>query len=85
MRSFLSDFITLLTYGLYIAIFGRIIMSFIDQTNKMFLSKLFYELTEPVLGPIRRIVPPMGMFDLSPMIALLLLQVLRQVVFNLAT
>ncbi|MXX53453.1 MAG: YggT family protein [Dehalococcoidia bacterium] len=32
------------------------------------------QMTEPVLGPLRRVVPPLGMFDLTPMVALLLLQ-----------
>ena len=32
------------------------------------------QMTEPVLGPLRRVVPPLGMFDLTPMVALILLQ-----------
>ena len=35
-----------------------------------------YKLTEPVLGPVRRALPPMGGLDLSPMLVLILLQVL---------
>jgi len=34
-------------------------------------------LTEPVLGPIRRALPPMGGLDLSPMVLLIALQVLK--------
>ena len=33
------------------------------------------QMTEPILGPLRRVVPPLGMFDLTPMVALILLQV----------
>jgi YggT family protein len=33
-------------------------------------------ITEPVLGPVRRVVPPLGAFDLSPLIVLLLAQFL---------
>ncbi len=32
------------------------------------------QMTEPVLAPLRRVVPPLGMFDLTPMVALILLQ-----------
>jgi YggT family protein len=81
----LYNFILWLSYVLYIALIGRFIMSWIDQQQRMFLTRLFHELTEPVLGPIRRIVPPMGMFDLSPIIALLLLQVLQRVVAGLVS
>ena len=35
-----------------------------------------YKLTEPVLAPVRRALPPMGGLDLSPMLVLILLQVL---------
>ena len=35
-----------------------------------------YKLTEPVLAPIRRTVPPMGGLDLSPMLLLIALQIL---------
>ena len=36
-------------------------------------------LTEPLLGPIRRLMPPMSGLDLSPMILLLGLQLLKRV------
>ena len=29
------------------------------------VARLLYDLTEPVLAPVRRIIPPVGMFDLS--------------------
>jgi YggT family protein len=38
-------------------------------------------LTEPLLGPIRRLVPPISGLDLSPMILLLGLQLLRRLLF----
>ena len=38
---------------------------------------------EPMLAPIRRVVPPFGMLDLSPLVLLLLVQVLRSVLVNL--
>lgn len=38
---------------------------------------LLHYLTVPILGPLRRRIPPIGMFDISPMIALLGLQLLR--------
>ena len=41
--------------------------------------KVVYDLTEPVLGFFRRIIPPVGMFDLSALVVFLLLGVLRSV------
>lgn len=41
------------------------------------------QIVEPMLAPIRRIVPTMGMLDFSPFVLLILIQVLGQVVVNL--
>jgi YggT family protein len=40
------------------------------------------DVTEPYLGLFRRFIPPIGMFDLSPMIALILLYFVRTIVYN---
>ncbi len=40
-------------------------------------------LLEPLLAPIRRIVPPVGMFDFSPLVLILLIQVLSYVLISL--
>jgi YggT family protein len=42
------------------------------------IRQLIDRLVEPMLSPIRRIVPPVGMLDLSPLILLILVQVLGQ-------
>lgn len=39
--------------------------------------RMLHALTEPVFGPLRRIIPPMGGLDLSPLVVLLLLMFLR--------
>ena len=38
---------------------------------------------EPMLGPIRRVVPPLGMIDLSPLILIILIQVLANIIVRL--
>jgi YggT family protein len=42
-----------------------------------------HRLVEPMLAPIRRLVPPVGMIDFSPMILILLVQVIEVVLVNL--
>jgi YggT family protein len=46
---------------------------------RAFLDKL----VEPLLGPIRRIVPPIGGLDFSPLVLIILLQVVESLVRNL--
>lgn len=48
------------------------------------LVNVLYAITEPVLGPIRRVVPPAGMFDLSIIIAFVGIFVLQSLVSQLA-
>ena len=76
MNSFFLTFASLFINALSIAIFGRVIMSFVSPHGKDPLSVLLIQITEPILGPIRKVVPPLGMFDLTPMIALLALNMI---------
>jgi YggT family protein len=48
------------------------------------LVDLLYRITDPVLEPIRRLIPPIGgMLDLSPIVAMILLEIGRQVIIRL--
>ena len=80
MNNFLGSFLNILFLVLYAAIIGRIFMSFIDQSGQMRVSQILFESTEPILGPLRRIIPSVGMFDFSPMIALLIISALQRMV-----
>jgi YggT family protein len=44
------------------------------------MNGILYELTEPVLRPVRRVIPPAGMFDLSFIVVFFLLVILRSIV-----
>lgn len=67
-------FILLITY--FVLIIARVIVSWVAQQSRHPLIPLIYQLTEPVLKPISRIVPPISGIDLSPLIALIALQFL---------
>ena len=47
------------------------------------IGTLLYRLTEPVLGPIRRLLPRLGGFDLSPVIAVIALIFIEKVIFRI--
>ncbi len=66
-----------------ILLFARVIMSWFvrDLGNPIF--RFLYEITEPLLAPIRRIMPPMGL-DLSPIIAYMLLSLLARLIASLS-
>lgn len=77
MDNFVGTFFTILVTILQIAIIGRAIISWfpIDPHNP--LMRTLFEITEPLLAPLRRIIPRIGMIDISPMIAIIVLQVIR--------
>ena len=71
----------------YVAIIARIILSFIlpmvgarPHPLVAGIARLVYQITEPILAPIRRILPTFGMFDFSPMVAIIVLQILKWVI-----
>ena len=64
-----------------LALFVRIVLSWFPISPGGAMASIFsflYTVTEPVLGPVRRMLPPVGMggmgLDLSPIIVLLVLQ-----------
>ena len=78
--SFFMSFVLLFIQILSYAIIGRVIMSWIDQPGSMRIKQILNEVTEPILAPLRSIIPSVGMFDLTPIIAMLLLQLLEGLV-----
>jgi YggT family protein len=60
------NFVSLLFDVLTIAIFIRVILSWISPRPNT-LTILLEKITEPILAPLRRIIPRTGMFDLTPM------------------
>lgn len=67
-------FIYILCEVLTIAIFARSIISWFPVNPGNRLVAALYQITEPILEPLRRIIPRVGMFDLTPMVAIILLQ-----------
>ena len=78
--NFLVSFISLLFQILSLAILGRVLLSWVDPMGNMRIAQILRELTEPILAPIRNLMPSMGMFDFSPIIAMLLLQALQRLI-----
>jgi YggT family protein len=78
--SYLETFISLLFEILSLAVLGRVLLSWVDPTGNMRITQILRDLTEPILAPIRNLLPNMAMFDFSPIIAMLLLQALRQLI-----
>lgn len=66
------------------AIFARAILTWfpIDKDGPIF--QVLNGITEPILDPLRRIIPPIGMIDISPMVAMISIFALVRVLTSLA-
>jgi YggT family protein len=47
---------------------ARILMGWINVDPYHPVVRFLYNATEPILAPVRKVIPPAGMFDLSPMV-----------------
>ena len=74
----LLNFAEILLQILWVAILIRVLLSWfpVDPYNPII--RVLFEITEPVLAPFRRVIPRIGMFDLSPLAALLVIQLIQQ-------
>jgi YggT family protein len=66
-----------------VVLVGRAIMSWFpirQGTPAASIYSVLHDITEPVLAPLRRVIPPAGMFDLSFLVLFVLLTILRQAI-----
>ena len=63
-------------------ILARALMSWFPGAQQSQLGVILFNVTEPILSPLRRILPRFGMMDLSPMVAIIVLQVIARVLLS---
>lgn len=80
MTSYIAQFVYLLFEVLSLAILGRVLLTWVDPMGNMRISQILRDVTEPILAPIRSVLPNMQTFDFSPIIAMLLLQALSRLI-----
>lgn len=73
---FLRNFLEFFFLALWLLIFGRVIMSWVDPQGRNQITAFLFQTTEPLLAPVRRLLPQTGMIDFSPLIVLLILGVI---------
>jgi YggT family protein len=76
----LANFLRFLLIGLWLLILARVILSWVDPAGRTRIGAFVIQTSEPLLAPIRKALPQTGMFDLSPLIVLLVLGVLMRTV-----
>lgn len=85
MSAVLINFLQLLAFTLWLLLMARVVLSWTNPRGGGGVTAFVYQVTEPILAPIRRVLPPTAGVDWSPLVALLLLGVILRVVSGLRT
>ena len=67
----------------YIVLLARVILSWFPLqpgTPMASIASIIYQLTEPIMGPVRRIIPTIGMIDISPIVVFFGLRILQSAI-----
>jgi len=76
----LFTFIQLLAYVVWFLLLARVVVSWTNPRGGGGLVAFIYQVTEPLLAPIRRVLPATAGIDFSPLVAILLLGVVIRLV-----
>ncbi len=79
----IATFLTYVLYAFIILVLIRVAFSWISPYPKNVVHRTAIQLTEPVMAPVRRWLPPMSGIDLSPMIVTLIAYFLIAALGNL--
>ncbi len=83
--SFIAYLINLLFTLLNLAILARVLVSWVNPNPYHPAMQLLYQVTEPILAPIRQYLPRTGMVDFSPLVAIILLQLVQRLLLAVLT
>lgn len=75
--------IQLLYWAVTLLILARVLMSWVQVDPSSPVARMIYDLTEPILAPVRNLLPPTAGLDFSPLIVLIGLQFLGQILMSI--
>jgi YggT family protein len=76
----LYTFINILFTLLELAILARVLLSWFRVNPYHPVVDFLNQITDPILRPLRNVIPPLGMIDISPIVALILMDIIRQII-----
>ena len=84
VASYFYTFIYILCYVLTFAVLIRALLSWFYPYPTNPVVAFLFHITEPLLGPIRRVLPRVGAFDFSPIVVIIILQVIGNIALRLS-
>ena len=71
MIAFIASALDIVLYAVIILILIRVVFSWVAPGARNGITRVAYNLTEPILAPVRRRIPPTAGLDLSPLVVTL--------------
>lgn len=78
MEAFIRNFAELFLVAVFLLVFARVLVPWVDPLGRRQASVFIIQTTEPILAPIRRALPHSGSIDFLPTVVLLVLFVLMR-------
>ena len=77
-----SEIVGLVFQTLWWVILGRVLLSWFDPSGNYRISRFIYDMSEPILAPARRILPTFGGVDWSPLVTMIVLNLLENFILR---
>ena len=74
--TFLLTFLRFLAIAVWLLVLARVLLSWVDPSGRSRVATYIFAFTEPILAPVRRVLPSTGMMDWSGFIVLFALSFL---------
>jgi YggT family protein len=74
----LLNFLRFALIAIWVLVLGRVLASFVDPAARSRGGAFLVMMTEPILAPVRRVMPSSGMLDFSPLVVCVVLSVFIQ-------
>jgi YggT family protein len=80
VAEYVRIFVDVLFNVLIIAILLDALISWFPISPSSPIVRLLDDITEPILAPLRQVVPRLGMFDITPIVAMFILEILQNII-----
>ena len=81
--TFAEAFVNVFFNALLLVVFARVILSWVQARLPFGLNDFVFSVSEPILGPVRRLLPAAAGMDFSPLIVLIAIQFVQPLVLQL--
>lgn len=82
--AFLFSILSYILVAMQFAIIARALYSWVDPTGRTPIGIFLHRVTDPIIAPIRRVMPSTGFVDFSPFVALIVIVILQRVLGSIA-